>query len=144
MTSAQKARRLVAIAAVAAVIAGSITGTLLTIDDEAWPARGGIEAVFQISALFSAYAFPIALLVGVLLSLTLFPLMRRGGVDGVGVHVIIGLLIGAAVHLLVDVAINDQIDEVRDVIGGTLAGGAAGLIWWFAVRRHEQRASRNG
>jgi hypothetical protein len=126
------------------VIAGSITGTMITIDDEAWPARGGMEAVFQISALFSAYAFIVALPVGLLLWAILTPLMRRERLAGPGPHLVAGLAIGLTVHLLVDLGISERIDEMRDFIGGTLAGGAAGLMWWLAVQRHERRAVQNG
>jgi hypothetical protein len=137
----ERSARLVAVAAVAALIAGSITGTLLTIEDEAWPARGGLTAVLQISALFSAYAFAVALAAGALLTATLSPVMARRGPLA---HLLAGLPLGLSVHLLVDAAIGERIDSAEDWVGGTLAGGAAGPLWWFLVQRHLEKASRNG
>jgi hypothetical protein len=129
----ETARGLAAVAAAAALIAGSVTGTLLTIEDEAWPGRGGYEAVFQMSLLFTGYAFAVALSVGVLLSFTLSPLMARRGPLA---HLLAGLPIGLAVHLLVDAAIGERIDSAEDWVGGTLAGAAAGPLWWLLVQRH--------
>lgn len=131
MKPAQRGARLLAVAAAAALIAGSITGTLLTIEDEAWPARGGMKAVFQVSALFSGYAFAVALAVGALLSVTLAPLMARRGPIA---HLLAGLPLGLSVHLLVDVAIGERIDSAEDWLGGTLAGAAAGPLWWHLVQ----------
>lgn len=133
MRSAERAVRLVAVAAVAALIAGSVTGTLLTIEDEAWPGRGGLKAVLQISALFSAYAFAVALAVGALLAVALSPLMAKRGPLA---HLLAGLPIGLGVHLLVDAAIGERIDSAEDWLGGTLAGAAAGPLWWLLVQRH--------
>jgi hypothetical protein len=141
VTRGERAVRLVAVAGVAALIAGSITGTLLTIEDEAWPGRGGIEAVLQISALFTGYAFAVALAIGALLSVTLSPLLARRGPLA---HLLAGLPLGLGVHLLVDAAIGEPIDSAEDWVGGTLAGGAAGPIWWFLVQRHLEKATRNG
>ena len=141
MSLKENAPRLFGVAAVAAVIAGSVTGTLLTIDDEAWPGRGGMKAMFQISALFSAYAFAIALPAGILLSLTLAPAMARAGPVA---HVVAGLLIGLALHLLVDLAIGERIDAWEDFIGGALAGAAAALLWWATGQRRERRTTSNG
>lgn len=133
MSPGERGARLAAVAAAAALIAGSITGTLLTIEDEAWPARGGIEAVLQISALFSAYAFAPALAAGALLAIALSPLMARRGPLA---HLIAGLPLGLSVHLLVDVAIGERIDSAQDWIGGTAAGAVAGPLWWLLVQRH--------
>ncbi len=141
MTLGERAVRLIAVAGVAALVAGSITGTLLTLEDEAWPGRGGIEAVLQISALFTGYAFAVALAAGALLSVTLSPLLApRGPVA----HLLAGLPLGLGVHLLVDAAIGERIDSAEDWVGGTLAGGAAGPLWWFLVQRHLEKATRNG
>lgn len=140
LTARQKWLRLAGAAAVAALIAGTITGTLLTIKDEAWPERGGMEAVVQISLLFSGYAFLLALPIGAALALTLAPLMASRRAGGPLLHAAIGLAIGLLAHLLVDIGIGERIDRPEDFIGGTLAGGAAGLIWWFSVQRHEQKA----
>ena len=144
MTFEQKVARLIAAAAVAALIAGSMTGTLLVIDDEAWPGRGGMEAVFQISALFSAYAFPVAAPVGVALLWGLSPRMQRPPFANPAAHLGAGLLLGLLVHLAVDLVIGERIDSREDFIGGTLAGGVAGLLWWFSVQRHESRKLSNG
>lgn len=133
MTRGERAARLVAVAAVAALIAGSITGTLLTIEDEAWPARGGLKAVLQISALFTGYAFAVALAAGALLSVTLSPLLARRGAVA---HLLAGLPLGLGLHLLVDAAIGERIDSAEDWLGGTLAGAAAGPLWWLLVQRH--------
>lgn len=133
MTPGERAARLAAVAGAAALIAGSVTGTLLTIEDEAWPGRGGLEAVLQISALFSAYAFAVALAVGALFSATLSPLMARRGPFA---HLLAGLPLGLSVHLLVDVAIGERIDSAEDWLGGTAAGAAAGPLWWLLVQRH--------
>ncbi|HEX8308993.1 MAG TPA: hypothetical protein VF645_11320, partial [Allosphingosinicella sp.] len=46
-----------------------------------------------------------------------------------------GLPLGLAVHLLVDTAIGERVDSPRDWIGGTLAGAAAGPLWWLLVQR---------
>ncbi|HEX8513703.1 MAG TPA: hypothetical protein VF688_11430 [Allosphingosinicella sp.] len=132
MKPAGRGARLVAVAAVAALIAGSITGTLLTIEDEAWPGRGGMKAIFQISALFTGYAFAVALAVGALLSVTLSPLMARRGPLA---HLLAGLPLGLSVHLLVDAAIGERIDSPQDWLGGTLAGAAAGPLWWHVFQR---------
>lgn len=139
MKPAQRGVRLLAVAAAAALIAGSITGTLLTIEDEAWPGRGGLKAVLQISALFTGYAFAVALAVGVLLSVTLSSLMARRGPFA---HLLAGLPIGLGVHLLIDAAIGERIDSVEDWLGGTLGGAAAGPLWWRLVQRRipESRA----
>ena len=144
LSARQRRLRLAGTAAAAALIAGSVTGTLSTMRDEAWPGRGGMEAVFQISLLFSAYCFVVTTAVGILLAGTLSPLMRRPGLGNPGAHFAVGLLVGLAIHLLVDLAIGERIDRAEDFLGGTLAGGAAGLIWWFAVQRHEQKAPSNG
>lgn len=138
MTPAQRGARLLAAAAVAALIAGSITGTLLTVEDEAWPGRGGMKAVFQRSALFTGYAFAVALAVGALLSVTLSRLMAGRGPLA---HLMAGLPIGLGVHLLVDVAIGERIDSAEDWLGGTLAGAAAGPLWWLLVQRRPARRS---
>jgi hypothetical protein len=106
---------------------------LLTIEDEAWPARGGFKALIQISALFTAYALPLALAVGSLLAVTLSPLMTRRGPLA---HLLAGLPIGLGVHLLADVAIGERIDSPQDWIGGALAGAAAGPLWWLLAQRH--------
>lgn len=135
MKRAERGARLLAVAGVAALIAGSITGTLLTIEDEAWPGRGGLEAVLQISALFTGYAFAVALAAGALLSVTLSPLMAGRGPIA---HLLAGLALGLCVHLLVDVAIGERIDSAEDWLGGTLAGAAAGLLWWLLVQRRLQ------
>ncbi|HEX8309078.1 MAG TPA: hypothetical protein VF645_11750 [Allosphingosinicella sp.] len=132
MTRGGRGARLAAVAAVAALIAGCITGTLLTIEDEAWPARGGMKAVVQISALFSAYALPVTLAVGALLAITLSPLMARRGPFA---HLLAGLPIGLGIHFLVDVAIGERIDSPEDWLGGTAAGAAAGPLWWLLVQR---------
>jgi hypothetical protein len=132
---AERGARLLAAAAVAALIAGSITGTLLTIEDEAWPGRGGMKAVLQISALFTGYAFAVAFAAGALLSVTLSPLMARRGPLA---HLLAGLPLGLGVHVLVDVAIGERIDSAEDWLGGTLAGAAAGPLWWLLVQRHLQ------
>lgn len=135
MTPAERGVRLIAVAAVAALIAGCATGTILTVEDEAWPERGGLEAVLQISALFSGYAFAVALTAGALLSLTLSPLMAgRGPVA----HLLAGLPLGLGVHLLVDVGIGERIDSAEDWLGGTLAGAAAGPLWWLLLQRRLQ------
>ena len=141
MTPAERGARLAAVAGVAALIAGSITGTLLTIEDEAWPGRGGMKAVLQISVLFSAYAFAVALAVGALLSLTLSPLLAKASRPGPFVHLLAGLPLGLGVHLLVDAAIGERIDSAEDWLGGTAAGAAAGPLWWFLVQRHLEKAS---
>lgn len=138
--SGRKWLRLAAAAAVAALIAGTITGTLLTIEDEAWPGRGGMEAVVQMSLLFSGYAFLVALPVGAALAFTLSPLMAAWRVGGPLLHAAIGAAIGLLVHLTVDLGIGERIEEAEDFLGGTLGGAAAALIWWFAVQRHEQKA----
>src|SRR5688500_11103593 len=129
--------RVAAVAVVAALIAGSITGTLLTIEDEAWPARGGLKAVLQISALFSAYAFPVALALGALLLVTLSPLMARRGPLA---HLLAGLPLGLGAHLMVDVSIGERIDSVEDWLGGAAAGAAAGPLWWLLVQRRAKPA----
>jgi len=144
LSSRQRRLRLAGTAAAAALIAGTVTGTLLTIRDEAWPGRGGMEAVAQSSLLFSAYAFAVALPIGALLAATLSPVMRRPAFANPAAHVLVGLLIGVVVHLLVDFAIHERIDRAEDFLGGALAGAAAGLSWWFAVQRHEQKAHLNG
>ena len=138
MTRGERGARLVTVAGVAALIAGCITGTLLTVEDEAWPARGGMKAVFQISTLFTGYAFAVALAAGALLSVAVSPLMARRGPLA---HLLTGLPLGLSVHLLVDVAIGERIDSAEDWLGGTLAGAAAGPLWWFLVQRHLQKAS---
>ena len=138
MKPGERAARLVAVAAVAALVAGSITGTFLTIEDDAWPERGGMKAVVQISILFTGYAFAVALAVGALLSLTLSPLMARRGPLA---HLFAGLPLGLGVHLLVDAAIGERIDSAEDWLGGTLAGASAGPLWWFLVQRHLEKAS---
>ena len=135
--------RLVLVAGAAALIAGCIAGTQLTIEDEAWPGRGGLEAVLQISALFTAYAFPIALALGALLSVTLSPLMTRAG-GGFWPCLAAGLALGLAAHLLVDAAIGERIDSSEDWLGGTAGGAVAGALWWFLVQRHLKKASPNG
>jgi hypothetical protein len=127
--------RLIAVAAAAALIAGPITGTLLTIEDEAWPERGGMKAVLQISVLFTGYAFTVALAAGALLSATLSPLMARRGPLA---HLLAGLPLGLGVHLLADVAIGERIDSAEDWLGGALAGAAAGPLWWLLVQRRLQ------
>jgi hypothetical protein len=132
----ERAARLAAVAGAAALIAGCVTGTLLTIEDEAWPGRGGMKAVLQVSALFTAYAFPVALAAGALLAVTLSPLMARRGPLA---HLLAGLPLGLGVHLLVDVAIGERIDSAEDWIGGALAGAAAGPLWWLLVQRHVAR-----
>ena len=132
MTRSERGARLVAVAAVAALIAGCITGTLLTIEDEAWPERGGMKAIFQISTLFTGYAFAVALAVGALLWITLSPVMARRGPLA---HLLAGLPMGLGAHLLVDVAIGERINSPQDWIGGTLAGAAAGPLWWLLVQR---------
>lgn len=132
MTPGERASRLIAVAAVAAPIAGSITGTFLTVEDEAWPERGGLEAVLQISALFTGYAFAVALAAGALLSVTLSPLMARRGPIA---HGLASLPLGLGVHLLVDAAIGERIDSPEDWLGGTLAGASAGPLWWLLVQR---------
>lgn len=137
MKPAERALRVAAVAAVAALIAGCVTGTLLTVEDEAWPGRGGIEAVLQISALFSVYAFPVALAAGALLAVTLAPLMERRGPLA---HLLAGLPAGLCVHLLVDAAIGERIDSAEDWLGGSLAGAAAGPLWWLLVRRRLGKA----
>lgn len=137
MTLPERAARLAAVAAVAALIAGSITGTLLTVEDEAWPARGGMKAVFQVSALLTGYAFAVALAVGALLAATLSPLMAKRGPLA---HGLAGLPIGLAVHLLVDVAIGERIDSAEDWLGGAVAGATAGPLWWRLVQRHAGRS----
>ena len=129
-----------AIAATAALIAGFVTGTLLTIRDEAWPGRGGMEAIFQTGLLFSAYAFLITLPVGAALAFTLSPLLAGSTLDGPTLHVVIGLALGLLVSLIVDLGIGERIDRAEDFLGGTLAGGAAALLWWFKVQRHEEKA----
>ncbi len=128
------------IAAVAALIAGFVTGTLSTIRDEAWPGRGGMEAIFQVGFLFSLYGYLIALPVGALLAFTLSPWMAMTGVDHPLLHLAIGLALGLSINLLVDLGIGERIDRPEDFLGGTLAGGAAGLLWWFYVQRHEEKA----
>ena len=130
---AELGSRLATVAAVAALIAGCITGTLLTLEDEAWPERGGLKAVIQISALFSAYALPVALAVGALLAVTVSPLLARRGPLA---HLLAGLPLGLGVHLLVDAAIGERIDSPQDWIGGALAGAAAGPLWWLLHQRH--------
>ena len=141
MRPAQRGARLLAVAAAAALIAGTVTGTLLVMEDEAWPARGGFKAVLQVSALFTAYAFAVALAVGALLSVTLSPLMaRRGPLP----HLLAGLPIGLEVHLLVDAAIGERIDSYEDWLGGALAGAASGPLWWLLVQRHLEKAFPNG
>jgi hypothetical protein len=132
LTLRQRTVRLAAVAGLAALIAGSVTGTLLTTEDEAWPGRGGMKAVLQISALFSGYAFAVALAVGALLSVTLSPLMAKRGPLA---HLLAGLPLGLSVHLMVDVAIGEHIDSAEDWLGGTLAGAAAGPLWWLLMRR---------
>ncbi len=132
MKPIERAVRLIAVAAVAALIAGSITGTLLTVEDEAWPARGGLEAALRISALFTGYAFAVALAAGALLAATLSPLMARRRPLA---HLFAGLPLGLGLHLLVDVAIGERIDSAEDWLGGTLAGAAAGPLWWLLVQR---------
>ena len=126
-------RRLIAVAAVAALIAGSVTGTLVTLEDEAWPGRGGLKAVLQISLLFTGYAFPISLAVGALLAVSLSPLTAKRGPLG---HLLAALPIGLGVHLLIDAAIGERIDSAQDWIGGAAAGAAAGPLWWLLVQRH--------
>ena len=144
MNRRRKVYRLIAIAGIAGLIAGFVTGTLFVTGDEAWPARGGMQAVFQVSALFSAYCFLLALAVGALLSISLSPLMLRRGLANARNCVLAGALTGLAVHLLVDVAIREPIDEVQDILAGLLAGAAAGLLWWVGVQRHELKANTNG
>ncbi|HEX9964972.1 MAG TPA: hypothetical protein VGB04_08305 [Allosphingosinicella sp.] len=141
MKPAQRAVRLLTVAAVAALIAGCITGTLLVIEDEAWPGRGGLKAVLQVSALFTGYAFAVALAAGALLSVTLSPLMTRRGPLA---HLLAGLPLGFGLHLLADAFIGERIDSAEDWLGGTLAGAAAGPFWWFLVQRHFEKASPNG
>jgi hypothetical protein len=136
-----RAVRLIAVAGAAAGIAGSIAGTQLTLRDEAWPERGGIEGLLQVCALFTAYAFPVALAVGALLAVTLSPLTARRGPGGPLPHLLAGLPLGLGVHLLVDVAIGERVDSAEDWLGGTVAGGAAGPLWWFLVQRHLEKAS---
>jgi hypothetical protein len=144
LTLRQKRLRLLAIAVAAALIAGSITGTLLTIEDEAWPGRGGLKAVWQISLLFSGYAFLVALPVGGLLSTTLSPALLRFKLASPLPNLVVGSALGLLVHLTVDVSIQERIDAPEDFLGGIIAGGAAGLLWWFAVQRHEKRALLHG
>jgi hypothetical protein len=131
------------VAGAAALIAGSITGTLLTLEDPAWPARGGMKDLLQACALFTAYAFAIATAAGALLSATLSRLMARRGAGPLP-HLLAGLPLGLGIHLLADVAIAERIDSARDWLGGTLAGAAAGPLWWFLVQRHLEKASSNG
>ena len=91
-----------------------------------------MKAVFQISALFTGYAFAVALAVGALLAVTLSPLLARRGPLA---HLLAGLPIGLGVHLLVDAAIGERIDSAQDWIGGAAAGAAAGPLWWLLVQR---------
>jgi hypothetical protein len=136
----ERALRVAAVAAVAALVAGCVTGTLLTVEDEAWPGRGGMKAVIQISALFSLYAFPAALAAGALLAVTLAPLMVR---RGPAAHLLAGLPLGVGIHLLVDAAIGERIDSAEDWLGGALAGAAAGPLWWLLVRRRLGKPGSN-
>ncbi len=138
MRPVERGVRLLAVAAIAALIAGSVTGTLLTIEDEAWPGRGGLKAVVQVSILFTGYAFAVALAVGVLLWVGLSPLMARRGPLA---HGLAGLSVGLGAHLLVDAAIGERIDSAEDWLGGALAGAAAGPSWWLLVQRHFEKAS---
>ena len=123
-------------AGAAALVAGTITGTQVTVEDPVWPERGGIEALVQICLMFTAYGFAVAVAMGVLASVTLAPLMARAGLTGAGPHVAAGLALGLAVHLLVDIAIRERIDGTEDWLGGTIAGAVAGLLWWF-LSRHD-------
>lgn len=136
--------RVLGIALLAAAIAGSITGTQLTIEDEAWPGRGGYEAVVQISLLFTLYALVVTVPLGALLSATLAPFMARRGLDRPLPHLMVGLATGTAAHLLVDVAIRERIDGAEDFVGGMVAGGVAGLLWWNGSRRDQEKAEENG
>ncbi|HLL31153.1 MAG TPA: hypothetical protein VK403_09180 [Allosphingosinicella sp.] len=144
MKPSKRGRGLLVAAGAAALIAGFVTGTQLTLEDEAWPARGGIKGLLQTCALFTAYAFAVALAVGALLAATLSPLIARAGGAGPWTHLLAGLGLGLAVHLLVAAAIGERIDSSEDWLGGTLAGGAAGPLWWFLVQRHLKKASANG
>ena len=139
-----RAVRLLAVAGAAALIVGGITGTQLTLEDPVWPERGGIEGLLQTCALFTVYAFAVALAVGALLSVTLSPLMARRGPSGPLAHLLAGIPLGLSVHLLVDVAIGERLDSAEDWLGGTIAGGAAGPLWWFLVQRHLEKAFDNG
>jgi hypothetical protein len=144
LTPAERGVRLLAVAGAAALVAGSVTGTLLTLEDPVWPERGGLEGLLQACALFTAYAFAVALAVGALLAVTLSPLMEKAGRPGPLAHLLASLPLGLGVHLLVDVAIGERVDSAGDWLGGTVAGGAAGPLWWFLVQRHLKKASRNG
>ena len=120
------------------MIAGCIAGTQLTIEDPVWPERGGIEALVQICLLFTGYAFVVAVAVGAAASFILPPIMARAGIAGPYAHAAAGLVLGLSVHLLVDLAIRERIDGSEDWLGGTVAGAAAGLLWWFLNRRGRQ------
>ena len=139
--SPRQVTRLLAIAGIAAAIAGTVTGTFLVVEDEAWPARGGYEAILQLSTMFTIYALVVTVPLGFALSVTLSPLMRR---FGAAEHLVMGAVIGAAAHLLVDLAIAERVDGLEDFLGGALAGIAAGLLWWFSNRRLQTEARAHG
>lgn len=141
MIPQRQAARLLAIAAIAAAIAGTVTGTFLVMEDEAWPARGGYKAVLQLSALFTLYALVVTVPLGFALSLMLSPLMRPFGALE---HMLAGTVIGTAAHLVVDLAIAERIDGAEDFLGGALAGATAGLLWWFSNQRHRTEGRVNG
>ena len=132
------------VAGAAALVNGCILGTQMTIEDEAWPARGGIEALIQMWLIFGAYSFIVATAVGALLSVTLSPLMANAGIGGPTLFLCLGLLLGLSIHLLADIAIRERIDSSEDFLGGTVAGGVAGLLWWYSVQRHIQKVRSNG
>jgi hypothetical protein len=138
---ADHVRRVFPIAVVAALVAGTITGTQLTIEDDAWPRRGGLEAVLQISLLFTGYALAVTLPVGLLMGAALDRPMASSGPFA---HAAVGAAIGCAVHLLVFLAIRERIDGSEDFIGGTIAGAVAGLLWWKLARREQRKAVAHG
>jgi hypothetical protein len=144
LTAGQRGFRLIATAGAAALIAGFVTGSLLTLQDPAWPGRGGLKGLVQTCALFTFYAFAAALAIGALLSVALSPAMARSGSGGAVLLLLLGLLLGLAAHLAVDLAIGERIDSPEDFLGGTLAGAAAGPLWWFLVQRHLKKAPPNG
>ena len=134
-------RTTVIVALLAAAVAGVITGTQLTIEDEAWPGRGGVKAVLQMSMLFATYAFAVALPVGLLLWLTLSRALKDSGAPA---HVLAGAAIGGLVHILVCIAIRERIDGSEDFLGGTAAGAAAGWLWGRVVSRKGREVIANG
>ncbi|HEX8402589.1 MAG TPA: hypothetical protein VF628_12900 [Allosphingosinicella sp.] len=122
-------------------------GVSFAVESFLWAHVAGADVALndlRIAIPAAIFAIPIAIVAGAVLAVPVPWLLSRLDLNGPVAYLAAGAFFGALAYGMTWVTLGASFLESFSSATGVLAGATAGLLWWFAVERHEQEASADG